>query len=85
MIVDFGSRRTHRCAETAIDFENRELVEIFEIGGFGNCIVWHDLVCSWRFNAIPVTVPTINVCADPDENKNGRTVPGSLPARKDNV
>ena len=55
-----GDQRTHGGTETAIDLEDRELVEVGRILGLREIGIGHDLVFSRRLDAVPVTVKMID-------------------------
>ena len=51
---DRGARRTHRSTKTTVDLQHRELLEGRGVA-LGKVGVGHDLVLSWRANAVPLT------------------------------
>jgi len=55
-----GDQRTHGGTETAIDLEDRELVEVGRVLGLREIGVGHNLVFSRRLDAVPVTVKLID-------------------------
>lgn len=57
--VDGSWWLTHGCPKATVDFEDSKLVQDGQVGYLLQSIIWNDLVCSRRFDTIPIAVKSL--------------------------